>query len=79
MKNTPKTEEQIQEAIKELKALAMKHYNDGGDFMIECWDTKTWKEFIEQCDMFCRPYDTCLLEVMGILDDRRKDIEATAF
>jgi hypothetical protein len=31
----------------ELKALALKHYNEGGDGVYECWDRQTFNEYVE--------------------------------
>jgi hypothetical protein len=32
--------------VEEMKALALKHYNDGGDTVYECWDRKDYEEII---------------------------------
>ena len=30
----------------ELMALALKHYNEGGDGVYECWDRRTFDEYV---------------------------------
>ena len=35
-----------------LMALAMKHYANGGDCVVECWDRKTFDEY---CRQTCGP------------------------
>lgn len=31
----------------ELMALALKHYNEGGDGVYECWDRQTFNEYVK--------------------------------
>jgi hypothetical protein len=31
--------------IEEMKKLALKHYEDGGDSIVECWDTEDYEEY----------------------------------
>lgn len=31
----------------ELIAYAMKHYNEGGDGIVECWDETTFNTYVE--------------------------------
>ena len=32
----------------ELMAFALKHYNDGGDGVYECWDRQTFDEYVAE-------------------------------
>lgn len=32
----------------ELMALALKHYNQGGDGVYECWDRQTFDEYVAE-------------------------------
>ena len=32
----------------ELMALALKHYNEGGDGVYECWDRQTFDEYVAE-------------------------------
>lgn len=32
----------------ELMALALKHYNEGGDGVYECWDRQTFDEYVSE-------------------------------
>lgn len=32
----------------ELMALALKHYNNGGDGVYECWDRQTFNEYVAE-------------------------------
>lgn len=32
----------------ELMALALKHYNKGGDGVYECWDRQTFNEYVAE-------------------------------
>lgn len=33
----------------EMKKFAIQHYNEGGDFFVECWDKKDYEEYCEEC------------------------------
>ena len=32
----------------ELMKLAMQHYNEGGDGIVECWDEDTFNRYVEE-------------------------------
>lgn len=32
--------------FEELQKLALKHYNEGGDGIVECWDQNTFDEYV---------------------------------
>lgn len=32
----------------EFQAYAMKHYSKGGDAFVECWDERTFNDFVDQ-------------------------------
>lgn len=32
----------------ELMALALKHYNEGGDGVYECWDEQTFNDYVAE-------------------------------
>lgn len=36
-------------SFEEFIALAMKHYNKGGDGYVECWDERTFNDYIADC------------------------------
>ena len=33
--------------FEELQAYAQQHYNRGGDAIVECWDRRTYNEYLE--------------------------------
>ena len=35
-------------SYEELMSLALKHYNEGGDGVYECWDRQTFNEYVEE-------------------------------
>lgn len=66
----------MEEQIKRLKELAMKNYQNGGDFVVECWDRRTFVEFIEEHGA---DSERKLLILIGVLAERNRDIEAEIF
>ena len=65
--------------VAKLKALAKQHYDRGGDMMVECWDTPEYEQHIRQCEVEGLDPEQALLEKMELWEDRRLDIESTAF
>jgi hypothetical protein len=69
----------MNEIIKQLKAYALEHYEEGGwDYLVECYEDKDILEMIEGCTT----YEEALAKVkriMKIKDDVRKDVEAEIF
>ena len=41
-------------SFEEFIALAMKHYNKGGDGYVECWDRKVFDEYVADCGPITR-------------------------
>jgi hypothetical protein len=35
-------------SYEELMAFALKHYNEGGDGVYECWDRRTYEEYVAE-------------------------------
>ena len=35
-------------SFEEFKKLAMEHYNEGGDSIVECWDQKVFDEYVAE-------------------------------
>ena len=35
-------------SYEELMAFALKHYNEGGDGVYECWDKRTFDEYVAE-------------------------------
>lgn len=60
----------------ELMALANLMYNQGGDSVYECWDEKDFDEYVKECGPITVQK---ALEIFGLYDAIRKDIEATAW
>lgn len=58
-----------------LKKHAMEHYEEGGHWMVECWDRKDWEKFVLNCDAYWRPYVECLDELMGLKQSYAFEIE----
>ena len=56
----------------EMKALAMKHYNHGGDGIVECWDEEVYNEV--------GPFTEAeALRYFKVSDSVTRDIEYTAW
>lgn len=34
--------------FEDLQALALQHYNNGGDVIVECWDEQTYDFYVEE-------------------------------
>lgn len=60
--------------VEEVKKIAMENYNKGGDVIIECWDDADIQEWIDD-----KGTKTALKRLFGLYDDKRRDIESTAF
>lgn len=35
-------------SYKELQEMAMEHYNNGGDVVVECWDVREFNNYVAQ-------------------------------
>ena len=69
----------MNEIIKQLRAYALEHYEEGGwDYLVECYEDKDILEMIEGCSTFEEALPK-VAKIMRIKDDYRKDIEAEAF
>lgn len=62
----------------ELKKVALECYEEGGDYMTECWNVAYWIEFI---DDHSESEDIVgeLKALMKLLNDRREDVQSEAF
>ena len=68
-----------EDMIKAIRSHANANYeNSGWDYVVECWDDD---EIIEEING-CNSIEAAILKVgniVSIMDDHRKDIQATAF
>ena len=60
----------------ELMALAKEHYNEGGDQTYECWDEKTFNEYVS---MFGPMTKKKALEMFRLDKEVYDDIAGTAW
>lgn len=66
--------------IEEVKKVAMKHYNNGGDTIIECWEDREIQEWIDGAGVWYKPGSKKeLLKMFGLYEDYRKDIQNIAW
>jgi hypothetical protein len=35
-------------SFEDFQALAIQHYNNGGDAIVECWDEQTYDDYVEE-------------------------------
>lgn len=63
-------------SYKECMAFALKHYNEGGDGMYECFDEKQYAEAVAEGRVFTEEE---LLGEFHRFDEYRREIEATAW
>lgn len=54
----------------ELMAFALKHYNEGGDGLYECWDRHTFDEYVHE---FGPITERDALKMFGVWDAICKD------
>lgn len=67
------------EMVEAVKAHALVHYETGGwDYLVECYEDSEVAELIEGASTIADAIKLAA-EVMETLDDRRRDIEATAW
>lgn len=59
----------------QFKALAMKHYNEGGDVIVECWSESDFNEYVSECGEITR---STAFEIMGLYDAVETETEALA-
>lgn len=76
---TEEIEEATQEAtgeqgltFGELMDLAKKHYNDGGDGVVECWDENTYNTYVKEFGSITRKV---AFQIFGVDADARADAE----
>lgn len=62
--------------FEELQAYAQAHYNRGGDSVVECWDSKTYDEYVE---MFGPITKRKALAMFRFLDATNRELMATAW
>lgn len=72
--NTDKRKGVIEMTYKELKEFALVNYEKGGDFIYECWDERTFNEYVAEFGDITKAK---ALEIFKQLDDRRKEIQST--
>jgi hypothetical protein len=67
------------ELVAAVRAHARKHYERGGwDILIECWEDSDIEDAMGASTTEAGAIRTCA-KVLGIMDDYRTDIQATAF
>lgn len=64
--------------IAKLKEKALELYNEGGDFLVECYDQEDWEDFVNDVDTY-EEAEELMLKVIGIKNERRNDIQAEIF
>ena len=74
----------MEELIEKIKTHARENYETGGwDFLVECYEDSDIEEMIEDARKEGAVSDEQILEKigywMGVKDDHRKDIQATAW
>jgi len=70
-----KMKEQREEIIAKIKKIALKNYENGGDVFIECYDSRDWDEYFDQCNQYKIDPIKRALEIMGMRDEHRKGVE----
>lgn len=67
------------ELVEAVKAHAVENYEDDGwDYLVECYDDGEVAELIDGATTVEEAIKAAA-EIMRLLDDRRKDIQATAW
>jgi hypothetical protein len=61
---------------KELKKFALEHYEEGGDGVYECWDEKTFNEYVAE---FGEITEEKALAMFHQYDEICKEYRATAW
>lgn len=61
--------------FEELQELAMQHYNEGGDAIVECWDEQVFREYVED---FGEITEQRALELIGVHDRLDREYRAAA-
>jgi hypothetical protein len=61
---------------KELKAFALEHYNEGGDGVFECWDERTFNEYVAE---FGEITEEKAMAMFHQFDEIRREYQATAW
>mgnify|MGYP003571246786 CR=1 FL=1 len=61
--------------FEELQALAMKHYHEGGDAFVECWDKEIFDIHVMEYGPMTEETALCL---MGIHQDKWDDMQSLA-
>lgn len=69
------------EMVAAVKAHAEKNYSEGGwDYVVECWDDAEILSVIaEEHVSTVEAAVTVVGEIVGLLDERRRDVEAEIF
>ena len=60
----------------ELKAFALAHYNEGGDGVYECWDERTFNEYVAE---FGAITEEKALEMFHQYNEICREYQATAW
>lgn len=64
--------------IEKMKAYALKHYERGGDTMVECWETSDYADMIGRASSLREAWTT-LRSVIAVYRDRQADARNCAF
>jgi len=56
-----------------LFQVADRHYGQGGDVVIECWNKDDMRQLLEQCGSYEAAEDL-LKRLMGVWHDRQQDV-----
>ena len=59
---------------KELMEFALLHYEEGGDFIYECWDERIFNEYVAEFGDITKAK---ALAIFQELEERRREIQAT--
>jgi hypothetical protein len=59
---------------KELMEFALINYEKGGDFIYECWDERTFNDYVAEFGDISK---SKALEIFKQLDERRQEIQST--
>ena len=59
---------------KELMEFALLHYEEGGDFIYECWDERTFNDYVAEFGDISK---SKALEIFKQLEERRQEIQST--
>lgn len=70
----------VEQKIEYAKSIALKHYEQGGDGMIECWDKQDFLDWFERYQLTTREqiHKECL-QLFGLWHERAEGIRNTAF